>query len=150
MSVYNVQKRKQQANTTFFHLPYFANCQGWLSNGHAFLVCSHLLIQCKWNAWLQVPHAATHSLSVSVIAVGWHWMHGSMMWFLQMAQFSTAMSHDQKATAVHFFTSNFFFGFGATCSSAATSSMDSSTSILSSAIISLLFFTVAFPVYLIE
>lgn len=70
-------------------------------------------MQCRWNAWLQTPHAATHSLSVSVIAMGWHSMHGSIMWFRQIAQLSTAISQDQNATAVHFLISNFLcFGFG--------------------------------------
>lgn len=32
-------------------------------------------------------------------------MHKSMMWFLQIAQLSTAMSHDHRATALHFLTS---------------------------------------------
>lgn len=94
---------------SFFHLPHLANCQGWLSNGHASLVLIHLLIQCKWKAWLQTPQAATHSLSVSVMAFGWHSMHGSIIWFLQIAQLSTAISHDQNATAVHFLISNLFF-----------------------------------------
>lgn len=34
----------------------------------------------------------------------WHSIHKSMIWFLQIAQLSTRMSHAQSATAFHFFT----------------------------------------------
>lgn len=88
------------------HLPYLANTQGLLSNGHTFLVLVHLWIQCRWNPWLQVPQAVTHSWFGWLMELGAQSMHGSIKWFLQIAHCSTSMSHDQNATAFHFLTSN--------------------------------------------
>lgn len=52
-----------------------------------FTTQSWLLTSLVWLAWL-----------------AWHSMHKSIMWFLQMAQLSTSMSHAQSATAFHFLT----------------------------------------------
>jgi len=93
---------------TFVYLPYFWNSQSLLSNGHTCRVLSHLEMQWKWKAWLQIPHATVHSSLVAEAWLAWHSIHKSIMWFLQIAQLSTTMSHAHKATAFHFFTSNFF------------------------------------------
>ena len=84
------------------YCPTFWNSHSWLSRGHTFLVFNHLEMQWKWYAWLQFPHAGSHSSPLTWLA--WHSMHWSMMWFLQMAQVSTWTSQAHKATADHFFT----------------------------------------------
>nr|Q08272.1 RecName: Full=Putative uncharacterized protein YOL134C; Flags: Precursor [Saccharomyces cerevisiae S288C]CAA64735.1 ORF [Saccharomyces cerevisiae]CAA99154.1 unnamed protein product [Saccharomyces cerevisiae] len=82
------------------------------------------------------------------MAFGWHSMHGSIIWFLQIAQLSTAISHDQNATAVHFLISNLFFlvSTGALwfelCAIFCDSS--SSTSILSTSLLMLNYFSLKF------
>ena len=43
------------------------------------------------------------------LSVFWRSLQRSMMWFLQMAQLSTTMSHDQSVTAFHFLISSRFF-----------------------------------------
>lgn len=93
------------------YLPYFWNCHSLLSKGQTLRVFNHLEIQCIWKAWLHDPHAAIHSFDELLIEFGWHSIQGSIRWFLQIAQVSTTISHDQNATAVHFLTSNFFLTF---------------------------------------
>jgi len=85
-------------------------------------VLSQRLMQWKWKAWLHTPQATLHSSEVAEDWLAWHSMQRSlkilkrveipyspMMWFRQMAQLSTTMSHAQSATAFHFFTSKRFF-----------------------------------------
>merc|ERR1712098_911396 len=55
-----------------------------------------------------MPQATVHSSLVAEAWLAWHSIHRSMMWLRQMAQLSTTMSQAQRATAFHFFTSNFF------------------------------------------
>jgi hypothetical protein len=50
---------------------------------------------------LQMPQATVHSSLVADAWLAWHSMHRSMMWFRQMAQLSTTMSHAHSATAFH-------------------------------------------------
>lgn len=102
------------------HVPNFWYVQSLLSNGHTGLDLSHLWIQCMWNAWLHTPQAAMHCSEELLMLFGWHSMHGSIKWFLQMAHVSTTMSHDQNATAVHFFTSNLCFFFVSVSSTTAS------------------------------
>ena len=47
----------------------------------------NILTSLVWLAWL-----------------AWHSMQRSIMWFLQIAQLSTTISHAQRATALHFLT----------------------------------------------
>lgn len=54
--------------------------------------------------WLQMPQATVHSSDVADAWLAWHSMQRSMMWFRQIAQLSTTMSHAHNATAFHFFT----------------------------------------------
>lgn len=68
-------------------------------------------MQCKWNAWLHCPHAAIQLSAELLMLLGWHSIHGSIKWLRQMAHVSTTISHSQKATAVHFLTSNLGFFF---------------------------------------
>lgn len=89
--------------------PYFWNSHSLLSKGQTWRVFNHLEIQWKWKAWLQTPQATVHSSLVAEAWLAWHSMHKSIMWFLQIAQLSTTMSHAQRATAFHFFTSKRFF-----------------------------------------
>lgn len=89
--------------------PYFWNSQSLLSKGQTDLALSHREMQWKWKAWLQIPQATVHSSLVAEAWFAWHSMHRSMMWFRQIAQLSTTISQAQRATAFHFFTSNFFF-----------------------------------------
>jgi len=63
-------------------------------------------MQWKWKAWLQTPHATVHSSLVALAWFAWHSMQRSIMWFLQIAQLSTTISHAQRATAFHFLISN--------------------------------------------
>merc|ERR1719175_574570 len=95
------------------------------------MVFNHLEMQWKWNAWLHIPHATVHSSEVAEAWLAWHSMHRSMMWFRQMAQLSTTMSHAHSATAFHFFTSNLFLSPLALLEEEGTSG-SWSTSILSS------------------
>lgn len=81
--------------------PYFWNSQSLLSNGQTCLVLSHLEMQWKWKAWLQIPQATVHSSLVAAPWLAWHSMQRSMIWFRQMAQLSTTISHAHKATAFH-------------------------------------------------
>lgn len=85
--------------------PYFAKFHSILSRGQTGRVFSQCEMQWKWKAWLQVPQATVHSVSLFADWLAWHSMQGSIIWLRQMAQLSTTMSHDQRATPLHFFTS---------------------------------------------
>jgi len=93
----------------FHYLPYFCSSHSRLSSGQTCLVFNHRDMQWKWKAWLQTPQATVHSSLVTDAWFAWHSIHKSIMWFLQMAQLSTTISHAHKATAFHFLTSNRFF-----------------------------------------
>jgi len=87
--------------------PYFWNSHSPLSSGQTWRVFNHRLMQWKWNAWLHTPHATVHS-SAPALLFAWHSIHKSMIWFRQMAQLSTTMSHAHSATAFHFLISKRF------------------------------------------
>lgn len=87
------------------HRPYFWNSQSLLSSGHTCRVFSHLEMQWKWKAWLQIPQATVHSSVVAAPWLAWHSIHRSMMWFRQMAQLSTTISQAHRATAFHYILS---------------------------------------------
>lgn len=53
---------------TVFQRPYFWNSQSRLSSGQTCRALSHLDMQWKWNAWLQIPQATVHS---SLAAEAW-------------------------------------------------------------------------------
>lgn len=51
---------------------------------------------------LHAPHATVHSSTPAALEFAWHSMHRSIMWFRQIAQLSTCISQDQRATAFHY------------------------------------------------
>ena len=81
------------------------------------LVWSSTIVKCsgneKYDYRLPKPLFILRLLQKpgSFAEFAWHSMHKSMMWFLQMAQLSTTISHAHKATAFHFLTSNLFLLF---------------------------------------
>ena len=95
-------------NVRFFHFPYFSKDQVVLQSGHVYRFLSHLDMQWKWNAWLQMPHATLHSSVPPFSCDAWHSMHMSIRWFLQIAQESISPSHFHMVTAFHFLIRNFF------------------------------------------
>lgn len=86
------------------YLPYFWNSQSVLSRGQTWRVFNQREMQWKWKAWLQTPHATVQS-SCSACPCAWHSIHNSMTWLRQIAQLSTTISQDHRATALHFFIS---------------------------------------------
>jgi hypothetical protein len=57
-----------------------------------------------------MPQATVHSSLVADAWLAWHSMHKSMIWFRQIAQLSTTMSHAQSATAFHWSSISNWFG----------------------------------------
>ena len=50
----------------------FCKAQSRLSSGQTCLVLSQREMQWKWKAWLQIPHATTHSFVVADAWLAWH------------------------------------------------------------------------------
>lgn len=71
-----------------------------LSSGQTCLVFNHREMQCVWKAWLQRPQEIVQPVPSFIFA--WHSIHSSIMWFRQIAQLSTTISHVHNATALNF------------------------------------------------
>jgi len=107
---YNVIQNFAIATFSLFQRPYFWKSQSLLSSGQTCRVLSQREMQWKWKAWLQTPQATVQPSLEGAVWLAWHSIHESIIWFLQIAQLSTTISHAHNATAFHLRTSNFFLG----------------------------------------
>ena len=87
--------------------PYLSKSHYTLQRGQVYIFFSHLEMQWKWNAWLQVPHATLHSSVPPLSWLAWHSIQTSIRCCLHIEHWSYSPSHFHIVTALHFFIVNF-------------------------------------------